>query len=135
MVAAAKRRLAGFGDRATTTVSDATRLEFADNSFDTVCSWLMLHHTIDWKTVLDESARVVRPGGTLTGYDLIDTPVARAVHHVDGSEHQLIGPVALEAGLRGAGFTTVRVESALGGLVMRFEAGTGGEPTEVGPLR
>ena len=125
MAASARRRLVSFGDRVTTTVSDATRLEFADDSFDTVCSWLMLHHTIEWEEVLAECARVVRPAGTLAGYDLVDTPVARAIHRVDGSEHRLIRPSALEAGLERAGFVASRVELALGGLVMRFEAHNG----------
>jgi ubiquinone/menaquinone biosynthesis C-methylase UbiE len=123
MLDAASRRLASFGDRARPTMSDATGLdEFADQSFDTVCSWLMLHHTIKWEAVLAESARVLRPGGTLAGYDLVDTPVARAVHRVDGSEHRLLRPDALEAGLERSGFEASRVELALGGLVMRFEA-------------
>ena len=125
MVAAASRRLAGFGDRVRTTVGDATRLEFADDSFDTVCSWLMLHHTIDWEAVLAESARVLRPTGMLVGYDLADTPLAQTIHRVDGSEHRLIRPSELEEGLERAGFAASRVELALGGLVMRFEARNG----------
>ena len=36
MAAAARRRLAPFGDRATVTVGDGTRLDFPDDSFDTV---------------------------------------------------------------------------------------------------
>ena len=89
MAAAARRRLAPFGDRVRVTVGDGSRLEFADDSFDTVCSWLMLHHTIDWEGVLAEVVRVTRPGGLIVGYDLTDTALARAVHRLDGSDFRL----------------------------------------------
>ena len=121
MAAAARRRLAPFGDRARVTVGDGSRLEFADDSFDTVCSWLMLHHTIDWEGVLAEVVRVIRPGGLVVGYDLTDTALARAVHRLDGSEHRLLGAAELERELGRLG-TTVRVERALAGTTMRFRA-------------
>ena len=96
MAAAARRRLAPFGDRAQVTVGDGTRLDFPDDSFDTVCSWLMLHHTIDWEGVLAEVARVTRPGGLIVGYDLTDTAIARVVHRLEGSEYRLLRPAELE---------------------------------------
>lgn len=64
------RSLAPYGNRAEVTVGDATDLNFDSNSFDFACSWLMLHHTIEWRHVISEMARVVRPGGVLAGYDL-----------------------------------------------------------------
>ena len=121
MAAAARRRLAPFGDRATVTVGDGTRLDFPDHTFDTVCSWLMLHHTIDWEGVLAEAARVTRPGGTIVGYDLTDTAIARVVHRLDGSEHRLLRPAELERELGRLGSSAV-VDRALGGTTMRFRA-------------
>lgn len=122
MAAAARRRLAPFGDRATVTVGDGTRLDFPDRSFDSVCSWLMLHHTIDWEGVLAEVVRVTRPGGMVVGYDLTDTAVARVVHRLDGSEHRLLRPAELERELGRLGAHGPRVEQALGGATMRFRA-------------
>ena len=121
MAAAARRRLAPFGDRATVTVGDGTRLGFPDDSFDTVCSWLMLHHTIDWEGVLAEVARVTRPGGLIVGYDLTDSAPARVVHRLDGSEHRLLRPRELERELDRLGTAPV-VERALRGTTMRFRA-------------
>jgi ubiquinone/menaquinone biosynthesis C-methylase UbiE len=122
MTAAARQRLAPFGDRATVTVGDGTRLGFADDSFDTVCSWLMLHHTIDWEGVLAEVVRVTRPGGLIVGYDLTDSAVARVVHRMDGSEYRLLRPGQLERELGRLGTTAPVVEPALGGTAMRFRA-------------
>ena len=122
MAAAARRRLARFGDRATVTVGDGTRLDFADDSFDTVCSWLMLHHTIDWEGVLAEVARVIRPGGLIVGYDLTDSAPARVVHRLDGSEYRLLRAADLERELARLSSGAPVVERALGGTTMRFRA-------------
>jgi ubiquinone/menaquinone biosynthesis C-methylase UbiE len=46
-------------------VGDATRLEFADASFDGVFVFGILHHIPAWRTALAEIARVLRPGGVL----------------------------------------------------------------------
>jgi len=121
MAASARRRLARFGDRARVTVGDGTRLNFPDDSFDAVCSWLMLHHTIRWEGVLAEAVRVTRPGGLIVGYDLTDSAVARAVHRLDRSEYRLLGAAELERELGRLG-NTVRVERALAGTTMRFRA-------------
>jgi ubiquinone/menaquinone biosynthesis C-methylase UbiE len=123
MAAAARRRLARFGPRARVIVGDGTRLEFADGAFDTICSWLMLHHTIDWEGVLAEAVRVIRPGGLLVGYDLTDTRTARLVHRLDGSDHRLLRAPELERELVRLGTTAPAVRTAAGGLVMRFRAG------------
>src|SRR5436309_1748183 len=59
MVDAATARLSGFGDRASVRRADATALPFADESFDTVVTFIMLHHVIEWETALREIARVL----------------------------------------------------------------------------
>ena len=38
-------------------------LPFAENSFDIVFSNGVLHHTVDWRTGLQEALRVLKPGG------------------------------------------------------------------------
>jgi SAM-dependent methyltransferase len=44
-------------------VMDAAHLDFADNSFDTVCVSNSLHHLEQPTAILDEMKRVIRPGG------------------------------------------------------------------------
>lgn len=80
MRAAASRRLAG---RAVVGTAGVTALP-ADASFDAVVSLLMLHHVIEWQRALAEIARVLRTGGVLLGYDLLETPAARLVHRLAG---------------------------------------------------
>lgn len=122
MAGAAASRLRPFGARATAVTADAGHLDFPDATFDTVCTWLMLHHTIDWPAVLSEAARVLRPGGNLVGYDLTDSGPSRLLHRVDRSEHRMIRPEDLRAALTDAGFTGASVEPAWAGLTMRFQA-------------
>lgn len=121
MVAASRSRLSG-APHIDVREADATRLPFGDASFDWVLSHLMLHHVVDWPAALTEAHRVLRPGGRLLGYDITATPLARAVHWVDRSPHQLLSPELLEAGLVDAGLTVDHVRTSGVGHVMRFAA-------------
>ena len=107
--------------------ADVTNLRFADGSFDTVLSFLMLHHVIEWEASLAEVRRVLRPGGALVGYDLLDHPVPRLIHRLDGSEHRLFSPQDLSDALRAAGFEHAEVCAATGGVWARFRATTPAE--------
>lgn len=84
MVASARRRLAG-RPNVTVEQADVADLAFPSDSFDTVTSYLMLHHVISWREALREGARVLRPGGVFLGYDPTDTRAARLTHKIDGS--------------------------------------------------
>ena len=57
------------GDAASLT-GDAQQIPFPDASLDLVVSTLSLHHWIDPVAVLDEIARVLRPGGSFLIFDL-----------------------------------------------------------------
>jgi ubiquinone/menaquinone biosynthesis C-methylase UbiE len=85
MVDSARERLEPFAERATARQADATALPFDDGSFDVVLSWVMLHHTVEWERALTEATRVVRPGGSVVGYDLLSTAPLRALHRRDGA--------------------------------------------------
>lgn len=65
--AAAEQRLDG---RARFLVADARRLGFPDGCFDFVISNSVLHHLHDPVSVLDEMARVAKPGGLILLRDL-----------------------------------------------------------------
>jgi ubiquinone/menaquinone biosynthesis C-methylase UbiE len=43
---------------------DAEGLAFADNQFDYIWSWGVIHHSCDTKSILSEMRRVLKPGGT-----------------------------------------------------------------------
>ena len=43
----------------------ATRVPFADSSLDVYLVPELLEHVVDWRAVLDEASRVLRPGGLL----------------------------------------------------------------------
>lgn len=99
-----------------------TALPYAAGSYDTVASYLMLHHVIAWPEAITEAARVLKPGGSFRGYDLTDTTAARWFHRVDRSPFLMVAPGALHECLEAAGFTDVRIEQAGAGHLMRFSA-------------
>lgn len=45
---------------------DAEKMAFADNSFDFIWSWGVIHHSANTRQVLSEMNRVLRPGGKAT---------------------------------------------------------------------
>lgn len=119
MLDAAHRRLGPFDDRVTIEQADATDLRYADNSFDAVVSFIMLHHVIKWERALAEAVRVLRPGGVVLGYDLTDTPLTRLAHALDRSRARPMRPTDLFQQAR-----QLPVEIEIGeiwrGLVVRF---------------
>lgn len=58
-----RRRLEILGLRSELAVGDAEALPFADNTFDMVYSWGVLHHTPDTPKAIREVHRVLKPGG------------------------------------------------------------------------
>lgn len=72
MLAAGEERAvrAGIGDRVTFRRGDAADIPLPDGSVDLVVSTLSLHHWLDPVVVLNEVARVLRPGGSYLIVDL-----------------------------------------------------------------
>jgi ubiquinone/menaquinone biosynthesis C-methylase UbiE len=123
MVRAARTALAPFGGRASAEQADAAALPFPDDRFDLVVSAAMLHHVGAWEKALAEAIRVLRPGGQLIGYDLLESAPVRLLRWGGGQHTRLLRPGQLEGELDRLGATSVRAETALGGLVIRFTAG------------
>jgi ubiquinone/menaquinone biosynthesis C-methylase UbiE len=63
-------RRSGLGDRISFRKGDAVQIPFPDASLDLAVSTLSLHHWSDPVAVLDELARVLRPGGAFLILDL-----------------------------------------------------------------
>lgn len=82
MLELARDRLARFGVRAHVERADATKLPYADDSFDLMVSLGVWHHVGAWEDALAESARVLRPGARLLLVDLLPGffrgPIAKA---------------------------------------------------------
>jgi len=79
MITAATRNLAPYGERASATVGDVTRLPFPDDSFDLVVSSFSLHHWDHPEAAVPELARVLRPGGRVHIYDFPFGPFDKLV--------------------------------------------------------
>lgn len=122
MVSAALETLAPYSDRVEVAKADATDLPFTDGRFDVVLSAAMLHHTMAWEGALEEAVRVLRPGGRLIGYDVVDTLVARSMHFGSGHETRMLRADDLNVELHRLQLTCVRTTRGAGGLVVRFTA-------------
>jgi ubiquinone/menaquinone biosynthesis C-methylase UbiE len=56
-------RMQAFGLPGRVLRMDAERMEFADNSFDLVWTWGVIHHSANTRKILEEMYRVLKPGG------------------------------------------------------------------------
>src|ERR1700742_3022517 len=121
-VGMAEQVLSGFGQRASVQRADATALPFPDGRFDLVVSAAMLHHVIEWDKALAEAVRVLRPGGKLVGYDMLNTAPARLMRVGERQGTTLLHPGQLKTALDHLGLTALQTRSALGGTVMRVAA-------------
>jgi SAM-dependent methyltransferase len=50
----------------------------ADDRFDVVLSFAMLHHVGDWRGAVAEAVRVLRPGGHFVGWCALDGAASAA---------------------------------------------------------
>lgn len=68
---------------------DATRLSFADASFDLAIAQMVFHHIPSWPNAVTELSRVLRPGGMVVWFD----------HVVSAGMIKTLGPILRRAGL------------------------------------
>lgn len=91
-------------------VGDATALDFAASSFDSVGAFTMLHHVATselQQRVLAEAFRVLRPGGALVGSDSL---ASNELHHFHADDtYNPIDPASLLVRLQATGFEKLTV--------------------------
>jgi len=91
-------------------VGDARDMIFADESFDSVGSFTMLHHVPTaamQDKVLSEMFRVLRPGGALIGSDSL---ASNGLHHFhEGDTYNPVEPSSLLIRLQTLGFCKLTV--------------------------
>lgn len=108
----ARQLAARLGDERVRVVrGDATALPFPDGRFSAVLSFTMLHHVPSVEAqdrLFAEVARVLRPGAVFHGVDSKDSDGFRALHVDDICVP--LDPATIEARLRAAGFTAVRLD-------------------------
>jgi ubiquinone/menaquinone biosynthesis C-methylase UbiE len=102
-------RRAGLGERVSFRQGDVKQIPFPDATLDLVVSTLSLHHWGDPVAVLNEVARVLRPGGSFLIFDLRRDMPAPAYLLIWFAQHVIV-PAALRRvgeplGSRNAAYT------------------------------
>lgn len=120
MLEPARELLKPVGARAGVRAADAIALPFEDESFDSVFSFIMLHHVIKWEVALEEACRVLKPGGWLVGYDLLSSWPMRVLHQVESSYHRMIEMQQLLDKVEDLPLRKVVLRPGTLGLVVRF---------------
>jgi ubiquinone/menaquinone biosynthesis C-methylase UbiE len=77
MVELAKTRVAQFGDRARLAVGDAEHIAAADNTYDAVFDFGIIHHIPVWRNAVAEVHRVLKPGARFYCEEVL----AKFIHH------------------------------------------------------
>ena len=77
MVARARRRLAGRGERVRIWTGDATAIDAEDERYDAVFDFAIIHHIPRWRDALAEIQRVLKPGGRFYSEGILE----RFIHH------------------------------------------------------
>jgi ubiquinone/menaquinone biosynthesis C-methylase UbiE len=117
-VLACRTAVADLGDRVQVEIGDATALRAAAGSYDAVFGYHVLHHAPEWRAVVREAARVLRPGGRFYSAEMtarfVDSPLLRAVsfHPADGDRPT---PESLRAACTDAGLRVRGQRTRLGG--------------------
>lgn len=116
-----KRKFAG--TNTTVVEGDATNMPFESGTFDAAFSFAMLHHvpaTLQDR-LLEEAARVLKPGSWFVGMDSIPSFRWNLVHLFD--DRYPVDPAGFQGRLEAAGFTGVKVRVAESGFSFRGRKG------------
>jgi ubiquinone/menaquinone biosynthesis C-methylase UbiE len=111
-------------------LGDATHLEFASDTFDSVASFTMLHHVPtfwDQQLVLREAYRVLKPGGTFLGSDSLSS---NGLHHFhEGDDYNPVDPASFLVRLQAVGFCrlTISVDYDVRFVARKPDASTSNE--------
>ena len=116
MVALARRRLARHGSRVRLWVGDASAIGAADAAYDAVFDFGIIHHVPDWRRVLAEVHRVLKPGGRFYGEEVLRRfivhPVTRRL--LDHPLHDRFDSLAFARELKASGLEPLATEELWG---------------------
>ena len=95
-------------------VGDLARLPLADNSVDDAFANMVLHHAVEPTAMLEEMARIVRPGGTIGITDEVEHPYEwMREEHADiwlGFTPEQVEDFFREAGLADYGYESLGMQ-------------------------
>jgi ubiquinone/menaquinone biosynthesis C-methylase UbiE len=116
MLAQARARLAARGARVRLWVGDAAHIAAADASYDAVFDFGIIHHVPEWRLVLSEVRRVLRPGGRFYAEEVLERFLAQPLVRrlLEHPRRDRFDAQGFEQGLREAGLEPRGKTSLLG---------------------
>ena len=101
--------------------ADATDLPFENGEFDMALIMNVLHHIGGWEKALEETERVLKPGGLFYLCDFVLSPAVASVARRLTKKYAVYTPEEL-ADFCGIGFEPVYSEKPSGALLKNFRA-------------
>ena len=112
MVEKARRRLRDRGSQVRVWVGDASAICAPDSTYDAVFDFGIIHHVPDWRAVLAEVHRVLKPGGRFYAEEMLRRfivhPVTRRL--LEHPLHDRFDAAEFASGLRASGLEPESVE-------------------------
>ena len=103
MVALARRRLAHRRDRARLWVGSGASIAAADETYDVVFDFGIVHHIHDWRRAIAEVARVLKPGGRLYAEEILERFIRRTRWLLDHPRADRFDAEEFQAALEASG--------------------------------
>ena len=100
-------------DKLSFSVESATSLAFGNSVFDMILSFKVLHHIDDWKTVLKEVNRVLKPEGIFVFSDFCYTPFMKKILQPFAKNYGLYTINDILAYLSGIDFKVIHQRQAM----------------------
>jgi len=116
MIEKAKRRLSAYGSRVRLWVGDASDISAPDATYDAVFDFGIIHHVPEWRSVLTEIMRVLKPGGRFYGEEVLKPMIVHPFTQcfVRHPQDDRFDAATFSQELKNAGFESVSTEEFSG---------------------
>ena len=110
MVERARARHADWGAQVKIWQGDASRIDAPDAAYDAVFDFGIIHHVPDWRPVLGEVHRVLRPGGRLYAEEVLEPFIRLTRRVLEHPQHDRFDAATFREAIEKTGFEGVAMQ-------------------------